>query len=176
MVDDSLERMQAAANANVTLDDPLLPWNDNEDADSLDDLLKRDSENAYRVIAQQIVKISTEQLEKQNDSKNRLKKIFTRFFIIFISIQYFVLVALLFIKAFCDVDLNEIVLTTYISSVFIETLGAILIMIKYAFDSEQEVNILEILNSVISNYQKFGGEKNEKGKNEEEKSEGKKRK
>lgn len=70
--------------------------------------------------------------------------------------KYAVLVAFLFIKAFVlHIYLTDTIVISYMTSVFVETIGAIAIMIKYAFDSQQEVNILDILNSVISNYQKF---------------------
>ena len=133
---------------------------DNDDAASIDNELKDKSEKNYIEIAQNIVEVSSEQLWLQNSSKRRLKNIFTTFFIFFISVQYLVLVALLFVKAFVDINLTDAMLIAYITSVFVETLAAIAVMIKYAFDSEQEVQILAILNSVISNYQKFGKEKN----------------
>ena len=149
------DEMRQAATASVPcaeIDDSLL----SDDASEIDNALKRKSEDTYRKIALKIVDASSKQLEEQNTSKNRLKFVFTLFFIIFIGIQYLVLVSLLFIKAFFStINLSDTVIISYITSVFVETLGAIAIMIKYAFDSKQEVNVLKILNGVISNYQKF---------------------
>ncbi|MBE6534810.1 MAG: hypothetical protein E7678_07610 [Ruminococcaceae bacterium] len=151
----SVEEMRQAATANVPctdVDDSLL----SDDASSIDNALKRNSEDTYKKIALQIVNTSSQQLKDQNTSKNNLKTIFTWFFIAFIAIQYLVLVSLLFIKAFvATLNLSDTVIIAYITSVFVETLGAVAVMIKYAFDSKQEVNILSILNGVISNYQKF---------------------
>ena len=150
-----LNEMRQAATASflcADIDDSLL----SDDASEIDNALKRKSEDTYRKIALKIVDTSSKQLEEQNTSKNKLKSIFTTFFIIFIGIQYLVLISLLFTKAFVPIlNLSDTVIISYITSVFVETLGAIAIMITYAFDSKQEVNILKILNGIISNYQKF---------------------
>lgn len=131
-----------------------IQWQDN--ADGLDDELAAKSEGAYIDIATKIVDSATSQLDVQNKSKNNLKKTFTRFFIVLLSAQYLVLAALLFIRTFQHGSiLTDTVIITYISSVFLETLGAVILMIRYAFDSEQETKVLEILNSIISRYQKF---------------------
>ena len=139
-------RQAATASFSFTeIDDSLL----SDDASEIDNALKRKSEDTYRKIALKIVDTSSKQLEEQNTSKNKLKAIFTRFFIIFIGIQYLVLISLLFTKAFVPtLNLSDTVIISYITSVFVETLGAIIVMIKYAFDSKQEVNILEILNGI----------------------------
>lgn len=85
-----------------------------------------------------------------------LKDKFTKFFIWFISIQYIILVLFLLLTAFCRTfHLSDTIVISYITSVFVETLGAIIFMIKYAFDSSQEVKVLEILNGVVLNFKKF---------------------
>ena len=131
-----------------------IEWQEN--ADSLDNDLMAKSEGAYIGIANKIVDSATKQLDEQNTSKNSLKKTFTIFFVVLLSMQYVVLAVLLFIRTFqCWSLLNDTVIITYISSVFLETLGAVILMIRYAFDSKQETQVLEILNSIISRYQKF---------------------
>lgn len=136
---------------------PEIPsWNDNDDFDRIDDRLREASESTYLEIVQKIVDISSKQLEEQNQSKNELKATFSTFFICFIALQYLVLVFLLMARGICgDAFLSEGIIVTYITSVFVESLGGIIIMVKYAFDSDQEVNILKILNGVIANFQKF---------------------
>lgn len=125
-------------------------------ADEIDNSLKMASEDAYIHIAEKIVENSCEQLRAQNDDKNELKSKFTGYFVWFITAQYAILVILIFIKAFyTNNNLSDTVIITYITSVFAETLGALVIMIKYAYDSKQEVNILQILNNVIACFQKF---------------------
>lgn len=150
------EKLRQASTASLKFDKNNISWKDNKSADDIDSDLKRASEDTYREIAEDIVKISSAQMELQNKSKNDLKKTFTIFFMIFISIQYLILIIFMFIKMFAkSVELTDTVLISYITSVFVETIGAIIIMIKYAFDSKQEVEILKILNGVISNFQKF---------------------
>ena len=151
-----LEKLRQVANVSLKFDENEISWKDNKSADDIDSNLKKASEDTYREIAEDIVEISASQMKLQNESKNNLKKSFTIFFMIFISIQYLILIIFMFIKMFANsVELTDTVLISYITSVFVETIGAIIIMIKYAFDSKQEVEILKILNGVISNFQKF---------------------
>ena len=150
--------MRKAEEAEFGCPEPLTV-KDNIAADKIDqklsDELAKNSEVTYTDIAEKLVETSSVQLKTQNQSKTSLKKTFTIFFIVFISVQYLVLIALMFIKTFLNTYLRDTVLLAYISSVFVETLGAIILMIKYAFDSNQEINILNILNGVIKNFQKF---------------------
>ena len=135
--------------------------------DKLDADLMADSEKDYREIARDIVDTSIEQLNSQNEAKHNLKEKFTTFFTKFIVTQYIVLVLLIVARMiFGSSNLSDQVLVVYIASVFVETLGAIVLMIKYAFDSQQETNVLKILNSVIRNYQKFKGDSNNEKKAE----------
>ena len=151
-----LEKLRQVANVSLKFDENEISWKDNKSADDIDSNLKKASEDTYREIAEDIVEISASQMKLQNESKNNLKKSFTIFFMIFISIQYLILIIFMFIKMFANsVELTDTVLISYITSVFVERIGAIIIMIKYAFDSKQEVEILKILNGVISNFQKF---------------------
>ena len=118
--------------------------------------LEMESEIEYRKIAVSVVNISSEQLKKQNRSKAALKIIFSSFFTAFIIVQFVILIWLLRLKFVCQVaSITDTIIIAYISSVFVETLGVIIVMVKYAFNSDQEVSILDILNGVIANFQKF---------------------
>ena len=151
-----IDRLRKHFGTELKILEKELMLKDNSDADNIDAKLMGKSENAYIDIANKIVDASTDQLNQQNFSKNGLKEKFTKFFIIFISIQYGFLAVLLASLAFFDfVELDTTIIIAYISSVFVETLGAIVFMITYAFNSQQEVQILEILNKVITNFQKF---------------------
>ncbi len=155
---DELQGISAQTFSAEGIDESTLK--DNTEAHKMDieiyGKLSQASEKTYIKIAERIVSVSTFQLNQQNRSKSKLKKAFSRFFIVFLSVQYAVLVAMLACKAFCaSMLLSETVIITYITSLFIETLGAVILMIKYAFNSDQEVKILEILNGVISSYKKF---------------------
>ena len=152
-----IDRLRKDSKKTVQIVEAELLLKDNNDADvSIDAKIMTQSEDAYIKIAEKIVQTSTNQLEDQNESKNKLKEKFTKFFICFISIQYGFLALLLVGMAIFDfVELDTDIVMAYITSVFVETLGAIILMITYAFNSQQEVKILEILNKVIANYQKF---------------------
>ena len=118
--------------------------------------LQEQSERDYIKIANNIVSASIKQMRSQNNSKTILKTAFSRFFIRFITAQYIAMILIFAVQMLFPVTaLPTEVLIVYISSVFVETLGAIVLMIKYAFDSGQETQVLDILNGVIANYQKF---------------------
>ena len=153
---EDLKSKKTAHEKEINISHSELSLKDNNAADAIDLILKQQSEDNDIEIARDIVNISTDQLTIQNNSKNDLKSRFTTFFTRLLTSQYIVLILLLVVKSFwTKACLSDTIVITYMTSVFIETLGAIAIMIKYAFSSEQEVSILAILNSVISNYQKF---------------------
>lgn len=129
----------------------------NEIDKSIDDTLKRDSEERYLAIVTNIVDVSQNQLQQQNNSKTNNRKILLKFFVRFLIAQYFVMLLLFAFQGFAlwGFELNDPIVMTYITSVFVETLGAIIIMVKYAFQSDQEVQILKILNGVVEKFQKF---------------------
>lgn len=159
MSETNSEKFQATTNLDdfEKIDSVVQPQQINEEnlnVRAQDDLLVK-SENAYVSIAKDIVETSASQLKNQNCVKDELRKKFSQFFRWFLIAQYLVLVALLVIKSFADTGLTDTVLLAYIASVFVETLGALIVMVKYSFDSSQEVKILEILNGVISSFQKF---------------------
>ena len=123
------------------------------------DNIVADSEDGYRRVVEKIVGITDTELRNQSNSKKNIKKIFTTFFISFVSVQYVALVMVLIMLGFDFIQLAEPIIITYMTSVFAETLGAVIIMIQYAFSSKQEVQLIKILNNAIENYKKY----NEKG-------------
>lgn len=44
---------------------------------------------------------------------------------------------------------------TYIVSAFVETLGVVAVMVRFAFDTKQEVEILSTLNGIVEHFQKY---------------------
>lgn len=167
---DLLEREKEILSTEIKLPYSAI-WKDNKDAETiidqkLQERLTAKSEDTYLKIVEDIVAKSATQLNTQNESKNKMKRIFLNFFIWFILVQYLVLAIIMITKVYWHTYLSDSVLNTYITACFAETLGAIILMVKYAFDSQQEVQILRILNDVISNFQKFGYENasNEKNK------------
>ena len=131
---------------------PTKKWNDNKDARTIFD--SHISERAYVDITKKVANASIQQLHRQFHSKNLLKISFGKFFMWFIAAQYFVLVLLFAVKAFFAPNFSDSIILTYMTSVFVETLGALVIMIVHAFDSKEEVQILNILNKVFSSFQK----------------------
>lgn len=141
--------------SNSDEDALLNHWQDNAD-DTIDARLNIQSENAYIDIVKDIVKTSNKQLKEQNESKKSIKNKLIWFFMIFICCQYLALIVLLFFRCFQSHSfLSDKVIITYITSVFAETLGAIIFMVKYSFNSDQEVRVLKILHNVISEFKKF---------------------
>lgn len=113
------------------------------------------SVEAYIEIVKQVVNSSSTNLNNIDSNKKSLRKLLIVFFIILLSLQFLVLSVLMFVKGFCGFfDVSDTLLLTFMTSIFIETLGAIIIMIRYAFKSEEEVSIIKILNDVVRDYQK----------------------
>ena len=117
------------------------------------------SEKLYNDISQKIIETSKAQLKEQNDYKNGLRKNLNLFFTIFLSIQYLVLVVFLIIQGCGVFNLSPEIIITYITAVFVETLGGIIFMVKFAFESSQENRILEIMNNFLKDFKKHSDNK-----------------
>ena len=112
------------------------------------------SDNTYQDITKNIVEITKTNLEKQECNKNKLRKPLQIFIIAILSVQLLILAIMLFGNNFFNLDPD--VIKTYILSVFAETLLGLTIMIRFAFSNKQEVELISILNSVVSNFKIFG--------------------
>lgn len=139
-----------------------------EDVDEIDnEIATQDvrSDNTYQVTAKKIVRASIKQLIDQNSTKNGLRKVLLNSFIWLLFLQL-LLIAVLVILSSCSINFNvdKTVLITIITSVFVETLGVIAIMVKYAFDNTQEVEIINILHSYISNFKVFNSSEHQSKK------------
>ncbi len=114
------------------------------------------SEKKYIELVGKVIDISNGQLEIQNINKEGLRGKFTKYFKWLLSIQYLVLVVLLVLNATLNnFNISDTVFLTYISSVFVETLGVIIIMVKFAYDNKTENQILEVLRAVVGEYKKY---------------------
>lgn len=120
----------------------------------------KDSNESYNRIAHRIVNIAGEQLRSQNDSKNTLKEKLSAFFRAFLTIQFVAIFLLIAGQMVCKIIwpkyelVSDNIIITFITSVFLETLSGIIMMITYAFNSKDEVRITQILSDVIKNYKK----------------------
>lgn len=112
-----------------------------------------DSENTYLNIAIDVVDFSKSQITAGQVYKAKLRKAFFIFFTIALSLEYLVLFALLILHIWFAVR-QEIILV-YMSAVVVETIGAVAIMIKFAFEMSSEVEMNKTLHKVIENFQKY---------------------
>ena len=127
--------------------------------------IESDSDKGYQKIAERVVTISEDYLKKQDDRKKPLQESFNKFFTKLLGMQYIVMIGLFLLNSFSCIPftISESLLMTYIVSVFVETLGAISVMLAFAFTSKEESNIVEVLNAVISNHQKYQARIDKKG-------------
>ena len=117
------------------------------------------SDTTYQKIAQRIVDITEANLKKQEENKKALRKPLQNFITVLLSLQFTVLVLAMFLNDFC-LHIEADLIKTYIVSVFAETLLGLTIMISFAFSNKEEIQLISILNSVISEFKVFGTEHN----------------
>lgn len=133
----------------------------------LDDGIFYRTEEYYSKIVEEVIRVSKGQLEEEGKKKRELRGFFTRLFSVFIIVQFIALLVLILIKGFSSTfAISEALLTTYIVSVFVETLGIIAAMVTFVFNSKEEVNIINTLNAAIANYQKLTEKDNKPGDKE----------
>lgn len=143
---------------------PVMDYDLAQKSSQMQDMLTpdalKDPEASYNLIAYKIVKIAEEQLKSQNQSKIDLKADLSRFFRTFLKLQFVVLFLLLFGEMICNIAwptveaISDKIILTFITSVFVETLGGIILMVIYAFSSKDEIQITKILTEVIKTFQK----------------------
>ena len=122
------------------------------------------SETTYLNIVQDVVNFSKSKLEDIHTEKHSLRSRLIDFCLQILGLQvFFLIIFLMFSK---HIGLTDNVLSVYMTAVFVETLGAVIVMIKYAFKSEEEVNVIAILNAVVANFQKYKEEKQNPNKNQ----------
>lgn len=117
--------------------------------------LSGESEKFYKQETERIISESIHLLDEEYESKKKLRRILSVFFLILLSVQFVILGLLLIFNK----KISEGLSITYITSVFVETLGVIVLMVKFAFDNSKEIEIIEVLNSFMSSYQKYNSDK-----------------
>ena len=131
---------------------------DFETVDSIDRRVVQDekSDDTYQETASRIVDISEIQLNNQHDSKTKLQKRLLWFFIALLSVQTIAIVVVILLNGFNKrFQLNDGVIIAFITSAFVETLGVVALMVKFAFNNEQETKIISILNSYIEHFKVY---------------------
>lgn len=126
----------------------------------------KEANQKYQEIVKRIVEISGGYLDNQQNGKSRLRKIFVVFFISLLSVQMVSIIAFVLIYIFHG-NISDTLLITYISEVFVETLSAIIIMIRFAFASKDEVSIINLLTAIVNEYQYIGKDSNSSSKQRE---------
>ena len=91
------------------------------------------------------------ELYRQYRVQSHFKIYLYRFFAVLTIIEYIFMMFLFVTKAFLAIDFPEEVLIAYMGSVFVQTIGGILLMVKYAFDSKKETDIISVLTDFVKN-------------------------
>ena len=104
-----------------------------------------------------VVKISDKNLEALRSDKIGLREQFVSFFKQMLERQLTFLFVMLLSRIFLNSNLSDGVLIAFMSSVFVETIGCMILMISFAFKSDEELKILETLNLIVHKFQKFTG-------------------
>lgn len=147
-----------AVNGTVSVDASVVPQSNTNDISAIDRSARQNAINSdkdYRRITEKIIDKTCIQLSAHTEAKKPLRKKLSNFIIFLLSSQFFVLVGILFFNRKWNLQISDFILNIYIVSVFVETLAGLIIMIKFAFDSQQEVELIKILNAIITNFKKY---------------------
>ena len=147
-----------SVNGSVSVDASVVPQSNTNDISAIDRSARQnaiDSDKDYRRITEKIIDKTCDQLKAHTEAKSPLRKKLSNFIICLLSSQFLVLVGILFLNRKWDLQISDFILNIYIVSVFVETLAGLIIMIKFAFDSQQEVELIKILNAIITNFKKY---------------------
>ena len=123
------------------------------DQPALNRSLLQKSEENYIEIVKGVVDFSKDKLNTISKQKDKMRQRLIDFCLQIVIVQLFILFLLLVCGS--NVGMSDKVIITFMTAVFVETLGAIIIMIRYAFKSDEEVSIIDILNAVVGRYQKY---------------------
>ena len=116
-----------------------------------------ESNRGYQMVADHIITVSQRHLANQQRDKVELRKKFAGLFSVLLILEYAFMVVFILLDAITaiPVDVPDSVLQLYVTSVFVQTLSTIGVMIAFAFVSKEETRIVGLLNQIIQNYQKF---------------------
>ena len=116
-----------------------------------------ESNRGYQLVADHIITVSQRHLANQQRDKVELRKKFAGLFSVLLILEYIFMVIFILLDAITaiPVDVPDSILQMYITSVFLQTLSTIGVMIAFAFVSKEETRIVGLLNQIIQNYQKF---------------------
>lgn len=148
----------ASIDQAISVDEAVVPQSNTNEVSAIDRSARQnaiDSDKDYRRITEKIIDKTCEQLNAHTTAKAPLRGKLSTFIICLLLFQFIVLVAVLFLNKVWDLQITDFILNVYIISVFVETLAGLIIMINFAFDSQQEVELIKILNAIITNFKKY---------------------
>lgn len=116
-----------------------------------------ESNRGYQAVAEKIIHVSEKHLFDQQRDKMALRKRFATLFSVLLIVEYLFLVLFILLDGFQNipVEIPDTILQLFTTSVFLQTLSAMGVMIAFAFFSKEETRIVGLLNQTIQNYQKF---------------------
>ena len=116
-----------------------------------------ESNRDYRSVADRIITVSQNQLADQQRSKVELRRRFAWVFSALLILEYAYLAVIILLDAVTSIPLYvpDRILQALITSVFLQTLSAMGVMIAFAFMSREETRIVGLLHRIIEDYQKF---------------------
>lgn len=116
-----------------------------------------ESNRDYRGVTNRIITVSQNQLADQQRSKVELRRRFAWVFSALLVLEYVYLAVVILLDAITPIplDVPDRVLQALITSVFLQTLSAMGVMIAFAFMSREETQIVGLLHQIIEDYQKF---------------------
>ena len=130
----------------------------------ISEYIELESNEYYNDVVNSIVTTASDYLSNAEGEKRNLRKIFFRFFICILILQLISVIVFTLFDAtgWFGFEMTDNMLSVFIGSVFVETLAAIGVMIAFAYASNDEVKIIELLTAVVESYQKYNINKNEK--------------
>ena len=152
-------RRKKTENVDIpSLEAGKLPKESTGDSSAIDAAVQQntiESDQDYREITKTIIRKTSAQLEAHTNAKKPLRLILLWFVVALLSAQFVALVFILFFNNAWNLEISDYIINVYVVSLFLETLAGLIIMIKFSFDSKQEVQLIEVLNAIIRHFKKF---------------------
>lgn len=120
--------------------------------DVKNDDYKHQEQLKYQDLLEKIIDKSFDALKAISKSKTHHRIIFRNYFLKFLILQFIIISVIIIACGFGVLKLSDLILTTMIGSLFVETLGVVIIMVKYIFSPKDELGIIEAIKNVAQNY------------------------
>lgn len=121
---------------------------------NMDKQIEKTLDERYHELLEKIVNESFDTLEKNSNESKEQRDIFRNFFLCFLAIQFGMIAVLVILKGANVLELSDLIITTMIASFFVETLGVVAIMVRFVFNSKQEIEIIKAIQQIAEHYKK----------------------